>query len=103
VFRLTRGDDDYRCGFVFLPAGLRVHWAPGIPHALSGRKITAKLGRIAPRERETVSAAAIPGMTDGVGRDGGLVRQTATPSPTQGIETPSSPGPGNALGFPPIG
>jgi hypothetical protein len=36
--------------YPFLPARLRVHWAPGIPHALFGRKITAKLGRIAPRE-----------------------------------------------------
>src|SRR5450631_1173460 len=31
----------------------RVHWAPGIPHALFGRKINAQLGRIAPRDRET--------------------------------------------------
>jgi hypothetical protein len=29
-----------------------VHWAPGIPHALHGRKINANLGRIAPRGRE---------------------------------------------------
>jgi hypothetical protein len=28
-----------------LPARLRVHWAPGIPHALSGRKINQRLGR----------------------------------------------------------
>jgi hypothetical protein len=29
-----------------------VHWAPGIPHALLGRKIHAPLGRSAPRECE---------------------------------------------------
>src|SRR5450631_899728 len=28
--------------------------APGIPHALFGRKINARLGRIAPRDREVV-------------------------------------------------
>src|ERR1700688_1623480 len=41
--------------YPFLPARLRVHWAPGIPHALFGRKINAQLGRIAPRDREAVS------------------------------------------------
>jgi len=41
--------------YPFLPARLRVHWAPGIPHALFGRKINAKLGRIAPRECGGVS------------------------------------------------
>ena len=35
---------------------LRVHWAPGIPHALTwAEKIYAPLGRIAPREGESVS------------------------------------------------
>jgi hypothetical protein len=33
-----------------------VQRAPGIPHALKGRKIHARLGRIAPRGREAVSA-----------------------------------------------
>ena len=38
-------------------ARLRVHWAPGIPHALcfSGRRLHAQLGRSAPRERGGVS------------------------------------------------
>jgi hypothetical protein len=42
-------------------ARLRVHWAPGIPHALSfeGRKIRANLGRNAPRECEAVSRFAV--------------------------------------------
>src|SRR6266851_9659718 len=29
---------------------LRVHWAPGIPHALMGRKVYQYLGRVARRE-----------------------------------------------------
>src|SRR5450631_1255755 len=33
----------------------RVHWAPGIPHALFGRKINAWLGRVTPRGREPAS------------------------------------------------
>src|SRR5712664_1020692 len=33
----------------------RVHWAPGIPHALFGRKIRARPGRIAPRGCEAAS------------------------------------------------
>jgi hypothetical protein len=37
-------------------ARLWVHWAPGIPHALFGRKINAQLGRIAPRDRKAVFA-----------------------------------------------
>jgi hypothetical protein len=38
-----------------------VHRAPGIPHALylSGRRLIANLGRIAPRECEAVSAFAV--------------------------------------------
>jgi hypothetical protein len=32
-----------------------VHWASGIPHALLGRELNARLGRIAPRGREVVS------------------------------------------------
>jgi hypothetical protein len=31
-----------------------VQRAPGIPHALLGRKINAQLGRIAPRDREVM-------------------------------------------------
>ena len=31
-----------------------MHWAPGIPHALYGADLNAQLGRIAPRERETM-------------------------------------------------
>ena len=41
---------------------LRVHWAPGIPHALFGAQVLARLGRSAPRELnacvETVIASA---------------------------------------------
>jgi hypothetical protein len=37
--------------FIYLHARLRVHWAPGIPHALFGRKIHAQLGRLMPRDR----------------------------------------------------
>jgi hypothetical protein len=38
-------------------ARLRVHWAPGIPHALvfPGRTFLQKLGRIAPRDRGGLS------------------------------------------------
>jgi hypothetical protein len=43
------------CFLPFLHARLRVHWAPGIPHALFGRKRYSKLGRIAPRECGGVS------------------------------------------------
>jgi hypothetical protein len=43
------------CLLHHLHARLRVHWAPGIPHALLGRKIHAPLGRIAPRECGGVS------------------------------------------------
>jgi hypothetical protein len=38
-----------------LHARLRVHWAPGIPHALFWANDPANLGRIAPRECEVVS------------------------------------------------
>jgi hypothetical protein len=46
------------CFVSHLHARLRVQRAPGIPHALcfSGRKIHAKLGRIASRECGVVSA-----------------------------------------------
>jgi len=40
----------------FLHTGLRVHRAPGIPHALGGRKRTQSFGRMAPGEREGVSS-----------------------------------------------
>src|SRR3981081_1899978 len=40
------------------PTGLRVQRAPGIPHALNGRKIHARLGRIAPRGRGLISRIA---------------------------------------------
>jgi hypothetical protein len=40
----------------------RVHWAPGIPHALFGRKINAQLGRIAPRDREAVFGIGVPSL-----------------------------------------
>jgi hypothetical protein len=69
-------------------ARLRVHWAPGIPHALCfpGRKIHAHLGRIAPREcgfvfRRQLRAErsnlsfVIPGWSEGPGpeyRDSGF-------------------------------
>src|SRR5216683_2715777 len=45
------------CLLHILHARLRVHWAPGIPHALVflGRRIHAQLGRIAPRDRRFVS------------------------------------------------
>jgi hypothetical protein len=43
----------------FLHAGLRVQQASGVPHALFGRKINAKLGRIAPRECEGVCTTVI--------------------------------------------
>ncbi|WP_210165376.1 hypothetical protein, partial [Bradyrhizobium sp. URHD0069] len=47
---------DYRV-LTTIAHGLRVHRAPGIPHALTfpGRKIPARLGRIAPRDRERAS------------------------------------------------
>src|SRR5471030_952713 len=41
--------------FYLSHARLWVRWAPGIPHALLGRKINAQLGRIAPRECGTAS------------------------------------------------
>src|SRR5204863_5113042 len=44
------------CSLHLSHARLWVHWAPGIPCALyfAGRMVFAKLGRIAPREREIV-------------------------------------------------
>src|ERR1700692_1231568 len=51
---------EYSCAYL-LPIAhtrLRVHRAPGIPHALcfQGRTLIANLGRIAPRDREVVLA-----------------------------------------------
>src|ERR1700681_2309521 len=43
------------CVYYILHARLRVHWAPGIPHALCRAELNAKPGRIAPRERGIVS------------------------------------------------
>src|SRR6202171_3524293 len=50
-FRCTRC---YSCAFYHYKVHTRprVQRAPGIPHALKGRKIKAQLGRIAPRDRE---------------------------------------------------
>jgi len=47
----------YSCAFYHYQVHTRprVQRAPGIPHALFGRKINARLGRIAPRDRETAS------------------------------------------------
>ena len=53
MFRWTCGDDT-RVRYHTLRTRLRVQRAPGIPHALVGRKIHAQLGRIAPRAREGV-------------------------------------------------
>jgi hypothetical protein len=45
------------CSLPILHARLRVQRAPGIPHALSCEgTVHARLGRIAPRDREGVSA-----------------------------------------------
>jgi hypothetical protein len=50
VNRSIRGDYA-RVLYFILHARLRVQRAPGVPHALiSGRKVLARLGRIAPRE-----------------------------------------------------
>src|SRR5712664_4810013 len=38
----------------------RVHWASGIPHALFGREIQQRLGRMARRGRERVSGVEMP-------------------------------------------
>jgi hypothetical protein len=46
--RWTCGDDP--CALPTSHAGLWVQRAPGIPHALNGRKIHAKLGRFVPRD-----------------------------------------------------
>jgi hypothetical protein len=43
------------CSLPILHARLRVHWAPGIPHALCWANIHANLGRFAPRECGVVS------------------------------------------------
>ncbi len=43
----------------FLHAGLWVHWAPGIPHALSGRNEKHNPGEIAPRDRGLISLNVI--------------------------------------------
>ena len=43
------------CAFYTLRTRLRVRWAPGIPHALFGRRIHAQLGRNASRECGGVS------------------------------------------------
>src|SRR6202165_423268 len=42
----------HSCATNTLHTRLRVQRAPGIPHALSGRRIHASLGRLAPREVE---------------------------------------------------
>jgi hypothetical protein len=57
LFRWTCGDD--RVPTTTNAHGLRAHWAPGIPHALFGRKFLAQLGRIAPRECEAAFDAVI--------------------------------------------
>ena len=49
LFRCIRGDYA-RVVILISHARLRVHWAPGIPHALEGAKKQANLGRIPPRE-----------------------------------------------------
>jgi hypothetical protein len=41
-----------------------VHWASDIPHALFGRKINQRLGRIAPRDRERVFGIRKPSFPD---------------------------------------
>src|SRR4030081_1297449 len=48
------------CASIVSHARLRVHLAPGIPHALyfRGREIQASLGRFASRERESVFVIA---------------------------------------------
>jgi hypothetical protein len=53
-FRCTRC---YSCAFYQckVHTRLRVQRAPGVPHALQGRKIYAQLGRIARRDREVAS------------------------------------------------
>jgi hypothetical protein len=47
---------EYSCAFsITIPhTRLRVHRAPGIPHALYGRELMQRLGRIAPRERSRI-------------------------------------------------
>src|ERR1019366_3110896 len=49
---------EYSCAFQPLSSHtrLRVHWAPGIPHALFGAERLAQPGRNAPRECEAVSS-----------------------------------------------
>src|SRR5258706_1414588 len=48
-FRWTCGD--YARVVTFFHTRLRVHWAPGVPHALCWAELDhAQLGRIAPRE-----------------------------------------------------
>ena len=58
LLRCTCGDDA-RVLYLNSHARLRVHWAPGIPCALVslGETVHAKLGRIAPRGRETMSVS----------------------------------------------
>src|SRR5882757_5531077 len=48
----------YSCAFFQCKAHarLRVQWASGVPHALFGRKINQRLGRIARRGRERASS-----------------------------------------------
>ncbi|SHI00660.1 hypothetical protein SAMN05443248_7444 [Bradyrhizobium erythrophlei] len=54
---------EYSCAYLLPHAHtrLRVHRAPGIPHALwsRGRRLIANLGRVAPRDREGVFAFAV--------------------------------------------
>src|SRR5229473_5615367 len=56
----------YSCAFYQCKAHTRprVRRAPGVPHALFGRKIHQRLGRIAPRERECASGIRKPSFPD---------------------------------------
>src|ERR1700692_584981 len=49
------------CVFYILHTRLRVHWAPGIPHALCWAELNAKPGRFTPRDCGLISRNAALG------------------------------------------
>src|ERR1700684_4245149 len=53
--RSRRPRCEYSCAYLlpYAHTGLRVRLAPGIPHALYGAKRSAKLGRLASRDRKS--------------------------------------------------
>jgi hypothetical protein len=66
------------CSLHHLHARLRVHWAPGIPHALffQGRKIPANLGRSRRENAEACFDVIASEAKQSILRHSGMVRRT---------------------------